>query len=80
MKFRLLPPGIGQHTRATQALSALAGPSGAPRLSRRRRRVKKSAASSLAPRKRRRAGAGKMRKGSAAAKRHMAKLRRMRRK
>lgn len=45
------------------------------------RRRKKKAAVKAAPRKRkRRAAAGKFVKGSAAAKRHMAKLRKMRRK
>lgn len=73
--------GLGQMDRATQTTFAKAmGRVGGVRSARRR---KKAAAAGGAPKRRRRRSTrkgGKFAKGSAAAKRHMAKLRKMRRK
>lgn len=72
--------GLGQMDRATQTTFAKAmGRVGGVRSARRR---KKAVAAGGAKRRRRRStrSGGKFTKGSAAAKRHMAKLRKMRRK
>lgn len=72
--------GLGQMDRATQTTFAKAmGRVGGVRSARRR---KKAAGAGGAKRRRRRStrSGGKFTKGSAAAKRHMAKLRKMRRK
>lgn len=70
--------GWGQQTPAIQATARLAAGVRSATGGRRRRRKAKRA--SAAPRKRRRRASGKTRlvKGSAAAKRYMAKIRRMR--
>lgn len=79
-------PGFAQQTPATQALFQRAGRTGGLRSAAKRRRRKTKAASparrrktrAAAPRRRRAAKSARMVKGSAAARRHMAKLRRMR--
>lgn len=91
----LVPPGgfagFGQQTPATQQLFQAAGRLGATTRSRPKRRRKKAASSSSAPRRKRRSttarkptrarrkGKARLVKGSAAAKRYMAKIRRKRR-
>jgi hypothetical protein len=71
--------GIGQQTMATQALTRQLMPGSVTRSSKPRRRKAKAAAAVSRKRTKRKASGGKFVKGSAAAKRHMAKLRRMRR-
>lgn len=80
-----IPPGgfagFAQQTPATQQLFQRAGKLGGQRSAAKRRRSKKKAAAAPARKRKtraRRAGA-KLVKGSAAAKRHMARLRNMRR-
>lgn len=81
----IVPPGgfagFAQQTPATQALFARAGARGG-RMTQRRRRRKAAAAARSAPRRKRsarRRGRARLVKGSAAAKRYMAKIRRKRR-
>lgn len=78
--FRTYPPGIGQQTTATQALTRAVAPVGRSMPARRKRRSRPVAGASAKTRRRRRTN-GRMRlvKGSAAARRYMARLRRMRR-
>jgi len=88
MMFRrpIVPPGgfvsFGQQTPATQALWAPAtakanGRMGGLRSARKRRKTKRAAVATRRP-KRTRRGKARLVKGSPAARRHMAKLRRMR--
>lgn len=72
----------GQQTAAARALAAQSGRRGGLRSARKRRRKAKTSSSSSSPRRRRaRArtrGRARLVKGSAAAKRYMTKIRRMR--
>ena len=78
--FGVLPPGLGDQTVATQAL---VGKMSKRAPARRKKRAKKTAGKKRAAPKRRatsgRKKPARLVKGSAAAKRHMAKLRKMRR-
>jgi hypothetical protein len=78
----VIPPGgfagFAQQTPATQALFARSGRVGGKRSAAKRKRAKKTAAKA-APRRRKRAGKkARLVKGSAAAKRYMASIRRKR--
>jgi len=80
MRLRIAPPGIGQQTEATKALTAQLMAVGTRNGATRRRRKKRAAAAAPRARRRRAArGNGRLKKGSAAARAYMAKLRRMRR-
>jgi len=79
----IVPPGgfagFGQQTPATQQMFARAGRKGGQRSAAKRRRRKKTSARAAPKRKRaRRAKPARLVKGSAAAKRYMAKIRRKR--
>ena len=81
----IVPPGgfvgFAQQTPATQALFQRAGRIGGKRSAAKRRRKRKSSKKKAAPaarRRRRRSTKRRLVKGSAAAKRYMARLRRMR--
>lgn len=82
----VVPPGgfagFAQQTAATQAMFQRAGRLGGTRSATRRRRKKKTAAKTVR-RRRRKSASGRSRrklvKGSAAAKRYMARIRKMRR-
>jgi len=74
------PNGLAGFAQQTAAAQALYGGRGRSSSTRRRRKSTKKKARAAAPRKKRASGkrATKFTKGSAAAKRHMAKLRKMR--
>lgn len=80
----IVPPGgfagFAQQTPATQAMFQRAGRVGGQRSATVRRRKRRATATTTTKRRKtaRRRNTVKLRKGSAAAKRHMAKLRRMR--
>lgn len=84
MRSIVIPPGgfagFAQQTAATQALFQRAGRVGGLRSARKRRRKSKAKKSATRKVARRRKAGGKRRlvKGSAAAKRYMARIRRMR--
>jgi hypothetical protein len=89
-KSVFVPPGgfagFAQQTPATQALLGIAGVARAPTSGRRRKKKKRTARKRAAPAsprrstRRKKSGAARLVKGSAAAKRHMARLRKMRKK